>query len=246
MDPILASIIAAAASGIFGTGQTIAANKYNSPRSQLRRLRKAGLPLAFMYQGRVNQQSDVPKLSIDPDLGSVEKEQLGIQRGQLSETQRMNTQEIENLKEQLEKYQMENEEAAGRLKWLKETYPDYQNTGKPERTNQELLLDMDKSIKDSEDWYKRNQARISEIIAVTEEDFHEENGQLKLKQESLNKIVNQVALLASQDRLLGQLYNIRELEEILTKALSDNMEDETDVELGIIWAILKLFDKTKF
>lgn len=75
LGPIGGTLISSALQAIFGIGATIAANKYNSPKSQLKRLRKAGLPQAYMYQGRINQQSDIPKLSIDPQLGVLQKSQ---------------------------------------------------------------------------------------------------------------------------------------------------------------------------
>lgn len=78
MGPVLAALAAAAFKGIFDWTSQGIANRYNSPMMQRRRLRKAGLPLAYMYQGRVNQQSDVPKLSIDPFLGTVAQKQLGL------------------------------------------------------------------------------------------------------------------------------------------------------------------------
>lgn len=246
LSAIGGTLLSSVLGGLFGIGSTIAQNAYNSPKSQLRRLRKAGLPQAYMYQGRVNQQTDAPKLSIDPDLGTVEQQTLGIQRGQLKETQRMNDQEIENLKEALEKVQMENELLSGNLKWQKETYPDYLGTGKPDRTNQELLLDMDKSIKSSTDWVKQNQGRISEILAGAEEEFSLEGGQLQMKRETLSRVVSQIAHLATQDKVLGQLYNIRSIEEALNSEIGGKIKDMDDLKVGILWAIMKLFDKTKF
>lgn len=246
LSAIGGTLLSSLLGGVFGIGSTIAQNAYNSPKAQLRRLRKAGLPQAYMYQGRINQQTDTPKLSIDPDLGTVEQQTLGIQRGQLKETQRMNDQELENLKEALEKIQMENEISAGNLKWMKETYPDYEGTGKPDRTNQELLLDMDKSIKSSTDWLKNNEGRISEILAGVEEDFSLENGQLNIKRESLKRIQSQIAHLAVQDKVLGQLYNIRQIEEALNSEMGERIKDMDGLKIGIIWALMKLFDKTKF
>lgn len=246
LSAIGGTLLSSLLGGIFGIGSTIAQNAYNSPKAQLRRLRKAGLPQAYMYQGRVNQQTETPRLNIDPDLGTVEQQTIGIQKGQLRETQRMNDQELENLKEVLTKIQMENELGRGHLKWMKETYPDYENTGKPDRTNQELLLDMDKSIKNSTDWIKTNQGRISEILAGAEEDFNEEGGQLKIKQESLKRITSQIAHLAVQDKVLGQLYTIRQIEEALNDEMGDRIKDMDGIKVGIMWALMKLFDKTKF
>lgn len=79
MDPItIATLAAAAFSFITNTISVSRANRYNSPKKQLERVREAGLPQAYLYGGRVNQQSAVPQLSIDPDLGLVESKQLDL------------------------------------------------------------------------------------------------------------------------------------------------------------------------
>lgn len=70
------TLIAAALSFAINAASTAAQNKYNAPKAMLKRLRKAGLPLAYMYRGGVSTQSDAPKFSIDSDLGTVEAEQV--------------------------------------------------------------------------------------------------------------------------------------------------------------------------
>lgn len=90
MDPvILASLLSTAGKGVIDSLFTGLANRYNSPRQQLKRLRRAGLPQSFMYSGRVNTQSNVPELSIDPSLGVVQSKQLGLgqQKVDLTEDQ---------------------------------------------------------------------------------------------------------------------------------------------------------------
>jgi len=216
LSAIGGALLSSVFGGLFGIGSTLAQNAYNSPRAQLRRLRKAGLPLAYMYQGRVNQQSDVPKLSIDPDLGAVEQQNINIAKGQLHETQRMNDQDIQNLKEALEQMSISNQIKQGELDWYKEKHPDTEGTGLP-RTNQALMMDLEKSIKNSQDWINTNRGRVAQIVADVEDKFALEEGQLNTKKEALNQIVNRVAVLASQDKVLGQLYNIRQIQEVLNK-----------------------------
>jgi len=89
------TLLATALKALFDIGSASAANQYNSPKSQLKRLRKAGLPLAYMYQGKVNQQSAVPQLSIDPTLGTLP----AIQAKKLKE----DTQYTDTLQENLAK-----------------------------------------------------------------------------------------------------------------------------------------------
>lgn len=76
------TLLATALKGLFDIGSTIAQNRYNSPVAMLRRVRKAGLPMAYMYQGKVSQQTQSPQLSIDPHFGTVAKEEA-----QLKDTQ---------------------------------------------------------------------------------------------------------------------------------------------------------------
>jgi len=241
MDPILGAILSAAFGGIFSSAQTMAANKYNSPKSQLRRLREAGLPQAFLYSGRVNTQSEVPSLSIDPDLGSVERENIGISKGQLSQTTRMNDEEIRKIAEEIRKLSIGNDISQGNLNWMKEQVQDYK-TGKV-RTNQEMMLDLEQSIKDSTDWVARNKGRISEIVASVEDKFSLEEGQLNLKREELRKVTQQIANLLSQDALLKQMHSIRSIEETLNRSMGDRIESQSEFEQSLIWAIMQLFSK---
>lgn len=80
LDPVTGTLLATAFGSIWNSFAVGRANRYNSPRQQLRRLREAGLPLAYMYEGNVGQQSEVPRLSIDPDLGAAESAGLKLER----------------------------------------------------------------------------------------------------------------------------------------------------------------------
>jgi len=69
------TLIAAALKALFDIGGTVTQNQFNAPKAQLKRLRKAGLPLSYMYRGNVATQSESPKLSIEPTLGTLPKKQ---------------------------------------------------------------------------------------------------------------------------------------------------------------------------
>jgi len=168
MDPILGAILSAAFGGIFSSAQTMAANKYNSPKSQLRRLREAGLPQAFLYSGRVNTQSEVPSLSIDPDLGSVERENIGISKGQLGETTRMNEEEIRKIAEEIRKLALGNDITQGILNWNKEGG---MNEVGDFRNNQQMMLDSELSLKKTQDYLQDNALKLSNMLNDVEQEF---------------------------------------------------------------------------
>jgi len=241
LNPILGSILSSLFGGIFGIGSTIAANAYNSPAAQKRRLRKAGLPLAYMYQGRVNQQSDVPQLSIDPDLGSVEAENIAINKGQLAQTERMNTEEIRKMAQQIEQLKMSNEIERGKLDWLKEFDYNY-DTGE-RRTKQQLGFDAELSLQKSSDWIKQNQVILSNILTSVESDWFSEGGQMKLNKAQLDNLLQKTKNLLSQDKLLNQLHGIRKIQEVLNEAIGDQIDTKAEWEKGFMWAIMQLFSK---
>lgn len=240
MDPILGAILSAAFGGIFSSAQTMAANKYNSPKSQLRRLREAGLPQAFLYSGRVNTQSDVPSLSIDPDLGSVERENIGISKGQLGQTTRMNDEEIKKIAEEIRKLSMGNDITKGILQWNKEgsmnEVGDYRN-------NQQMMLDAELSIKKTQDYLQENALKLSNMLNDVEQEWFAKRGPIQLKEAELNVIVQRFANLLSQDKLLGQMYNIRKIEEVLNNAIGTNIGSKSDLEQGLMWGLMQLFSK---
>jgi len=65
----------------------------------------------------------------------------------------------------------------------------------------------------------------------------------QLKGLERDKIIQQLANLASQDKLLGQMYNIRKIEEVLNNSIGTNIENKSDLEQGFMWAIMQLFSK---
>lgn len=72
------TLIATALKALFDIGSTVAQNKYNSPVAMLRRVRKAGLPMSYMHQGKVATQTQSPQLNIDPHLGTVAKQDAAL------------------------------------------------------------------------------------------------------------------------------------------------------------------------
>jgi len=178
MDPILGAILSAAFGGIFSSAQTMAANKYNSPKSQLRRLREAGLPQAFLYSGRVNTQSEVPSLSIDPDLGSVERENIGISKGQLGQTTRMNDEEIKKIAEEIRKLAFGNDISEGHVKWLKDGG---MNEVGDFRTNQQMMLDAELSLKKTQDYLQENALKLSNMLNDVEQEWFAKGGPISIK-----------------------------------------------------------------
>lgn len=219
MGPILGALIAAGISGLFSTGATIAANKYNSPKSQLRRLRKAGLPLAFMYQGRVNTQSDVPKLSIDPTLGTTQQRNLEqsspVQAGQAAK-----------LAEEVKDLMLNNQ-------W-KSLFPD-QTTG--DVNNRYQILNAERDIQKTNAFIKQHEQTIKGIFADVEKNLFAEGVQEATRKEELKKISQQISNFLSQQGLMGQLQNIRSFEEQLNKTLGENLESMDDFTQSV-WTLL--------
>ena len=231
MGPILGSLIASALSGIFGIGATAAANKYNSPKSQLKRLRKAGLPLAFMYQGRVNQQSDVPKLSIDPTLGTTQQKNLEqsapVQANQAAKL----AAEVHDLQET--------------NKWKDKRVhietDDYTRIG----TNRDITLDTQRDIQITQKFIKDHEEQLKGIFANVEQKLFDENVQQNIKQQELQKIIQGIKNLASQAGLMSQLKDIRSWEQSINSTLSESLESMPDFQQAV-WTILyKLLSGSK-
>jgi len=224
MGPIVGALIAAGLSAIFNTGSTIAANKYNSPKSQLKRLRKAGLPLAFMYQGRVNTQSDVPKLSIDPTLGTTQQRNLEqsapVQAGQAAK-----------LEEEVRALEATND-------WM-DQYIEAKKDGRSFKgTNRSFMLSAERSMKLTDIFIKEHEEKIKGIFANVEETLFNEGVQADVKRQELQKISQQIANMAQQLGLMKQLADIRsfqaQIETVLSEAMSSLPEFMQSV-FGILY-----------
>jgi len=236
MDPITGALIASGLSAIFGSAQTIFANKYNSPVSQLRRLRKAGLPLSYMYQGRVSQQSDVPKLSIDPTLGVTQKIQLEQQKP-VQEAQ------VSNLQAETAGKKLANIEEEKKQAWRdKEASVTYDSKGnRLYGTNREIMLNIEKDTANAKRFVERNEGRLKEIAANISEYLEETNKEIGKQQ--LEKIKQQLVNLMSQDKLLSQLHDMRKIEQVLNETIGTTLDTAPKWMQMIYWTLIKLFDK---
>jgi len=229
-DPItLGTLAAAAFKGIWDIGATVFANKYNSPAAQRRRLRKAGLPLAFMYQGRVNTQSDVPRLSIDPTLGQVQK--LG-----LSQQNEVNQANIKKIGAEVAGIVQENLKKKGELDWLvkKDDFGE---------TNQVKLLEIDKSRKEAERFIAEHQRELKQIAVWVENNLFDEDIQIEERKIGLQKVRQQIINLLSQDSLLRQMYDIRKIEQVVNSLIGENLEDGPAWATAIYAMLIKLYSK---
>jgi len=210
---IAGSLIAAAISALFSSGATAAQNKYNSPKAQLKRLRKAGLPLAYMYGGRVNNQSTTPQLSIDPTLGTLGKAQASKLGADTT------GKDIENKKDQ------------GEIDWLQKISPEG-------TTNQEYNLDIEQSTKHAERFLKQHEEELKQIELWTENKAFAEGIPIDQKREALKKAQQQVLNLIEQAGLMKQLQKIRGFEELLNESISTDLESLPDWVASIMKLVL--------
>lgn len=233
LAPIIGALIASALGGAWSSVQTIFQNKYNSPKSQLKRLRKAGLPMAYMYQGRVNQQSETPKLSIDPDLGTVEQQQLGLQ-------QKLNDEQIKKLMEEIRSLSAQADIDEATRDWKL-------NEGRiiegDARNNLQLELDWNRTVKEMDMFLKKNAKSLSDINVEIEDTLNKEGVQAETRRQSKEKIVQQIANMVKQSELMTQLKNIRGVDEQINKVIGDALEEGDDWMTIMYAGLLKLFSK---
>lgn len=219
------TLLASALQALFSIGATAAANKYNSPVSQLRRLRKAGLPMAFMYQGKVNQQSDVPKLSIDPHLGTLAKLQgeESKERAQLIDTQQEDLADDIQVKSQM----------SGVIQ------PDG-----IELNNRATTYKAEQQRKIAEAFTSQYASEIKKIELAVENEAFAEGISINKRREELIKIKQQVTNLLAQAGLMEQLKKIRGFEEMLNQALTEDIKSMPDWVEGFL-KILMLATRRK-
>jgi len=209
------TLIASALKGLFDVGSTIASNRYNRPQAQIRRLRKAGLPLSYMYEGKVATQSDTPELSIDPNLGTLAQTQ-----GKKLEADTTG-QEIQNQKDQNE------------LDWLEKLSGDGSGT-----TNQEQKLEFELATKEAESFIKKHEQELKQIELWVENNAFEEGITMEMKREALKKAAQMVKNLIAQAGLMDQLKDIRAFEEKLNNSLTKDLESLPDWISSLLKIIL--------
>lgn len=236
MGPILGSLISSALSAIFGIGATVTQNQYNSPRAQRNRLKKAGLPLAYMYQGKVMGQSETPRLSIDPTMGVAQQRKLE-QDQPLVDANVKNTEADTYIKDQ-----------EGNLKnidlqfWMEQGKPGKNGVSEPNRTTYLKSLMAEKK---TANFMRKQQGAIQQIIRLTEETLFKEGVQPEAKRQALAKIKQQIANMVKQSELMEQLHNIRGWEELINKNFTENMEDKSDLAQGLVHFLMQLFSKAR-
>lgn len=275
MDPILGALAASALSGIFGSVAQARANRYNSPRQQLKRLRQAGLPMAYMYGGRVNVQSDVPRLSIDPTLGAaqqqnlgvkqeqidnqlrialeklgidwenldvrkgelgVKQSQLGINQALLALKEKLTDEEIEKLGQEIRMISASAGIKEGELSWLTK------KDDKTGITNQEQSFENAQAIQKADIFIKQNQGRLQKIFADVEEKLFNDNIQVDIRREELNKVIAEITKILSENKTINQLMDIRSLDAFVSKHMEGMLD--SDNPASTLYAMLVSLFKT--
>lgn len=236
MGPIAGALIAAAISAVFSIGATATQNKYNSPRAQRNRLRKAGLPLAYMYQGKVMGQSESPRLSIDPTLGTT-------QQRKLEQDQPLVDANVKNV--EADTYIKDQE---GTLKnidlqyWMEQGKPNKYGVSVPNRTTYLKSLMAEKQ---TANFIRRQEGRIREIIKLAENELWAEGVQPEMKRQALAKIRQQIVNMVAQAGLMDQLKRIRGWEELIQSNFTESMEDKSDLAQGLVYLLMNLFSKSR-
>jgi len=226
LDPISGSLIAAALSAIFGIGNTMAANKYNSPRAMRNRLKKAGLPLAYMYQGKVLGQSDVPKLSIDPTLGVT-------QTRKLEQDQPLVTQQTKLVKEQAYDAQMTNQ-IKDQMSGIKQSDGTEWNIRATK-----ILAEIDE--KRAAAFLKQNQGRLQRLFADVQEKLNDENIPVEIKREELKKLRQAITNMGLQAGLMEQMKKIRGYDEFMNETFNESIKNAPQWMQALISWLSKIF-----
>jgi len=203
------TLLASALQALFGIGNTMAANSYNSPLAQKRRLQKAGLPLSYMYQGKVATQSNVPQLSIDPHLGTAAKLQ--------GESHKASARKVNA--------EASNIEAENQIKDLmsgviQSDGSEYNNRGT------QMIAERDQKV--AEAFLKTYEKDLKKIELDVENQAFAEGIPLETKKAVLNKALQQIKNLLAQAGLMEQLKNIRGFEEKMNQELTEDLDDMPD------------------
>lgn len=216
------TLLSSAIKALFNIGSTITQNQYNSPQAQIRRLRKAGLPLSYMYQGKVATQSETPKLELEPTLGTLPKLQG------------------EKLQADTSGKLIENSIQSGIDAWNKKSSPE------PGITNQEYNLDSDQGTKNAESFIKKHEEELKQIEVWLENNAYAEGIQMDQRREALKKAAQQVKNLIAQEGLMNQLQKIRGYEELLNVKTMESLDSLPKWAENIATLLLKLFHTKNF
>lgn len=211
------TLLASALQAIFGIGSQMAANKYNSPKAQKKRLQAAGLPLSYMYRGNVATQSQVPQLSIDPHLGTLAQIQGKSQKAAARKTNA----------------EAENTERENQIKDMMSGIKQPDGT---ELNNRATQMIAERDAKRADAFIKTYESELRKIELDVERDAFSKGTPQAMKEEALKKARQQVKNLIAQAGLMKQLGDIRSLEQKLNSELSDDLENMPD----FISALLKI------
>jgi len=213
------TLLATALKALFDTGSTIAGNKYNAPKAQLKRLRKAGLPLSYMYEGKVATQSETPKLSIDPTFGTLPQAQ--------GKKLKADTLIAEETGDNLQK---ENQIKGLMSGIIQPDGTEWNNRGT------KMLAERDQAV--AEKFIKEHEAGLRKIELFVEQNAFDKGIPQQMKQEALNKASQMVKNLLAQEGLMGQLQKIRGFEEQMNDALTKDLESLPDWISSLLKIIL--------
>lgn len=204
------TLIATALKALFDIGGTITQNKYNTPKAMKRRLQAAGLPLAYMYRGNVSAQSEAPKLSIDPTLGTLARKQ-----GYKLDTDR--------------REQEADTQAKDLFSGIEHTDP---KTGiTTESTNR---IEQQRA----QSFIKNYETELKKIELDVEKDAFSKNIPQDMKKAALIKAQQQVTNLLEQAGLMAQLKKIRGFEETMLTSLTENLNNLPDWISSLLKIIL--------
>lgn len=209
------TLLATGLKALFDIFSTKGANQYNSPSAQLNRLRKAGLPLSYMYQGRVNQQTTVPQLSIEPHLGTLDK-----LKG-------------DQIRTETKGKEIENEIQSGLLKWLKKDSGDGSGA-----TNQELLQEYNLKSAEANAFLAKHEEEIKQIELWVENNAFKEGITLEARRQALKKAQQQITNMLAQAGLMEQLKEIRGLDQLLNSSLVEQIDSYPEWLAGLMKIIL--------
>lgn len=194
------TLLATALKGLFDTGSTLFQNKYNSPVAMLRRVRRAGLPMSYMYQGKVAQQTQSPQLSIDSHFGTLARDQS------------------EKLKSDTAGRDIQNKVDQGNLDWLN------QESSEPGKTNQQYNLDSEQAKLNAEAFIKKHEEEIKQIEVWVENNAFAKGIQFDLKQKNLEIAGQKLKNLLLQAGLMNQLKQIRAFDAKLNSELTKDLD----------------------
>lgn len=233
IGPIGGALLAAAIQAIFGIGGTLAQNAYNSPRAMKRRLRAAGLPLAYMYKGNVSAQGDIPKLSIDPTLGVAPKLQLTTQK-------RLADAQIPKILEETEAINIANQLGQDDLKYLL-------NRGEvidgEFLTNNQINLMNRKRELQAVRFIREHEQRLKQIQRIVENKLLSEDVPAEERRQALLKIKQQIKNMVAQEGLMEQMGGIRQFEEYLNTTFTENLKSLPAWAQAILTFILKITNR---